>query len=232
MDKKNGIQNVHELIERYNRELMNAYRQQQPLTQRQLDDEFPLPDIERDRQVLATAAAPTPPPPAPPSMTPPQDATPAPPMPTPPAQPQAPVTPPPPPESESAPYVGNLQIYVYTGSTAEPIEGAQVFVSRDNNGDSILYASTVTDRSGLTPVIPLPTVDPMLSMSPDAAQNGLPYVAYDIQVSALGFAPIRFENVPIYGGNSVTQPAAMLPLIAGENPDLPRVYRSGGPTNL
>ena len=224
MDKKNGIHNVRELIERYNRELMNTYRQQQPLTQQQLDDEFPLPDIERDRQVLATAATPTPPPPVPPSMTPPP--------PVPPVQPQAPVTPPPPPESEPAPYVGYLQIYAYTGSTAEPIEGAQVFVSRDNNGDSLLYAATVTNRSGLTPVIPLPSVDPMLSMSPETAQNGLPYVAYDIQVSALGFTPIRFENVPIYGGNSVTQPAAMLPLIAGENPDLPRVYRSGGPTNL
>ncbi len=258
MDNKNGIHNVHELIERYTRELMSTYRQQQPLTNEQLDREYPLPDIARDRQVLAAAAPVTPTPPAPPQQ-PPQPPTPPtaleppqqPPQqqpspsaaPEPPQQPPQPPTPPTDPEppqqpvdlpqeAEPAPYVGNLQIYAYTGSTAEPIEGAQVFVSRDNGEGSLLYASTVTDRSGLTPMIPLPSVDPMLTMSPEAAQSGLPYIAYDIQVSALGFTPIRFENVPIYGGNSVTQPAALLPLIAGDNPDLPRVYRSGGPTNL
>ncbi len=219
MDKTPQAHNVHDLIARYNRELMTAYRQQMPLTAQQLDQDYPLPDIERDRQALAVAATPAEPPTASPAEPPAE--------PSPPASPDAT-----PPSAETAPYVGNLQIYAYTGSTAEPIEGAQVFVSRDNNGDSLLYASTVTDRSGLTPVIPLPTVDPMLSMDPETAQNNLPYVAYDIQISALGFTPLRFENVPIYGGNSVTQPAAMLPLIAGDNPDLPRVYRSGGPTNL
>lgn len=218
MNKTPQAHNVHDLIERYNRELLSAYRQQQPLTTEQLDKEYPLPDIDRDRRVLAVAATPTPPP---------DEAT------APPAEltvPPAPIATPQ--EAESAPYIGYLQIYAYTGNTAEPIEGAQVFVSRDNDGDSLLYASTITDRSGLTPVIPLPSVDPMLSMSPETAQSALPYIAYDIQVSALGFTPIRFENVPIYGGNSVTQPAAMLPLIAGDNPDLERVYRSGGPANL
>lgn len=255
MDNKNGVHNVHELIERYNRELMNTYRQQQPtLTREQLDREYPLPDIARDRQALAAAAPVTPAPSTPPQQSSPPT-VPEPPqqppqqqpspsaaleMPQQPLQQSSPSTVPEPPqqpvdppqEAESAPYVGNLQIYAYTGSTAEPIEGAQVFVSRDNGEGSLLYSSTVTDRSGLTPVIPLPSVDPMLTMSPEAAQGGLPYIAYDIQVSALGFTPIRFENVPIYGGNSVTQPAALLPLIAGDNPDLPRVYRSGGPTNL
>ncbi len=221
MDKTPQTHNVHDLIARYNRELMATYRQQTPLTAQQLDQDFPLPNIDRDRQAMAVAATPVEPtpPPAPTTTMPPE--------PSPPAAPDAT-----PPSAETAPYVGNLQIYAFTGSTAEPIEGAQVFVSRDNNGDSLLYASTVTDRSGLTPVIPLPSVDPMLSMNPDTAQNNLPYVAYDIQISALGFTPLRFENVPIYGGNSVTQPAAMLPLIAGDNPDLPRVYRSGGPANL
>lgn len=217
MNKTPQAHNVHDLIERYNRELLAAYRQQQPLTAEQLDTEYPLPDIERDRQALAVAATPTPP------------AEPTPP-PAEPAVPPAPITAPQ--DTESAPYIGYLQIYAYTGNTAEPIEGAQVFVSRDNDGEALLYASTVTDRSGLTPVIPLPSVDPMLSMNPETAQSALPYIAYDIQVSALGFTPIRFENVPIYGGNSVTQPAAMLPLIAGDNPDLERVYRSGGPANL
>lgn len=214
MNKTPQAHNVHDLIERYNRELLIAYRQQQPLTTQELDRDYPLPDIARDRQAMAVAATPTPPPPEP--TVPPAEQTPT----------------APPPQAETAPYIGYLQIYAYTGNTAEPIEGAQVFVSRDNDGDALLYASTTTDRSGLTPVIPLPSVDPMLSMSPEAAQNGLPYIPYDIQVSALGFTPMRFENVPIYGGNSVTQPAAMLPLIAGDNPDLPRVYRSGGPTNL
>lgn len=216
MDKKNGVHNVRELIERYNRELMAAYRQRpRSLTQEELDARYPPPNIEKDRAQLAVAAMAPPAPPVSdePSETPDESTAPTPP-------------------TEAPAYVGSLQIYAFTGSTAEPIEGAQVFVSRDDGDGTLLYASVTTDRSGLTPVIPLPSVDPMLTQSPGAAQGTLPYVGYDIQVTATGFVPLRFENVPVYGGNSVTQPAAMVPLIAGDNPDLPLVYHSGGPENL
>lgn len=220
MDKKNGAHNVHELIEQYNRELMAAYRQRpRSLTQEELDARYPPPNIEQDRQRLAGAAitASTPPIPAQQTDTPTEAPT---------------ETLPPAPPAETPPFIGSLQIYAYTGSTAEPIEGAQVFVSRDNGDGALLYASVITDRSGLTPVIPLPTVDPTLTQSPNASQGTLPYVGYDIQVTRTGFVPLRFENVPVYGGNGVTQPAAMVPLIAGDNPDLPLVYHSGGPENL
>ncbi len=215
MDKKNGVHNVHELIEQYNCELMAAYRQRpRSLTQEELDARYPPPNVERDREQLSVAAMAPPAPPVPARPT------------------EAPTEAPPAPPTEAPAYVGSLQIYAYTGATAEPIEGAQVFVSRDDGDGTLLYASVTTDRSGLTPVIPLPSVDPMLTQSPGASQGRPPYVGYDVQVTSTGFVPLRFENVPVYGGNSVTQPAAMTPLIAGDNPDLPLVYRSGGPENL
>ena len=59
-----------------------------------------------------------------------------------------------------------------------------------------------------------------------------PYVAYDIYVTAAGYQPVIYENVPIYGNNYVTQSASMLPLVPGQDPTIPRIYRSGAPTNL
>jgi hypothetical protein len=59
-----------------------------------------------------------------------------------------------------------------------------------------------------------------------------PYVAYNIRVDALGFQPVIYENVPIYGNDYVTQSASMLPLIPGQSPNSPRIYHSGAPINL
>ena len=126
---------------------------------------------------------------------------------------------------EAPPHGGFLQVFVFTGNEAEPLPGARITVTRDGQ----LYANTVTDRSGLTPSIPLPSVDPALTLQPGNVQ---PYVTYDIRVSAPGFSTVLFENVPVYGGNGVTQPAALLPLVPGDNGDIPRVFRSDGPTRL
>lgn len=132
--------------------------------------------------------------------------------------------PPAPPIAES-PFVGYLRVFAFTAGEAEPIEGARVTVSR---GDD-LYANTATDRDGYTPVIPLPSVDPALTLQPGGPQ---PYVTYTIQVNADGFRPVIHENVPVYGNNYVTQPAVLLPIVPGDDPDAAQDFVSGGPTNL
>jgi hypothetical protein len=212
MENPNETRRVQELIDEYNRELMSTYRQR-PKTppsseSNWLDEQYPLPDIARDRAALAAAA---------PAFSradedllravPRNEETPA------------------PPEIGPSPYVGYLRVFVFTGQTAEPLQGATVSVSRQE----ALYASSVTNRDGFTPILPLPSVDPALTMRPNAPT---PYVAYDIRVDALGFQPVIYKNVPVYGNNYVTQSANMLPLIPGQDPNTSRVYHSGAPTNL
>ena len=239
---------VKELIEQYNRELMEVYRQQTPPPKSWLDEEFPLPDIARDRQRLAAAA------PTQGTVSPPPDNIPIPPAAEPmPAnnenahipefpytdsdlQGEVPIPPPPipaPPAASDKPlaekrFEGYLRVFVFTGQTAEPLPGARITVSRDTETGSVLYANTVTDRDGLTPIIVLPSVDPAQTMQPGTAK---PYISYDIRVNADGYQTAIYKGVPVYGGNSVTQSAGMYPLIPGAD-DIPLVFYSGGPSNL
>ena len=156
-----------------------------------------------------------------------------------PTSPTAPPTPPPTPPQESEqpslppiaenPFIGYVRVFAFTASEAEPLQGARVTVSRSEEGGEVLYANTETDADGFTPVIPLPTVDPALSLRPGGAQ---PFIPYDIRVTADGFRPVIHRNVPIYGNNYVTQPAALVPLLpGGENSDTQQ-FQSGGPADL
>lgn len=123
------------------------------------------------------------------------------------------------------PFVGYLRVFVFTGDGAEPLAGAQVTVSR---GDTV-FANTVTDQDGYTQVIPLPSVNPELTLTPGSTT---PFVTYDILISANGFRPAFHKNVPVYGNNYVTQPVSLLPLVPGDDPNTMQDFTSGGPANL
>ncbi len=223
------------LIEQYNRQLMDTYRQATPPTSDNptpspeppaqtnrdtawLDAEFPLPNIEQDKATIPTDE------------------------PTPTNDPQFPYTdedlhgevpraeePPAPPAIGESAYIGYMRVFVYTGLTAEPIEAATVTVTRPQGERDELYATAVTNPDGFTPVLPLPSVSPALTMRPDIPN---PYIPYDIRVSAAGFRPVIYENVPVYGNNFVTQSAGLLPLIPGQDAADPIIIRSGAPENL
>lgn len=239
MEQNEAKQDVRQLIEEYNRRLMATYRQHakapvapptmppSPTDIAWLDEEFPLPDIERDRAALAAVSAPT----QAPAEAPPSPDT-----------PQFPYTDndlngevpraeeaPSPPNIGESPYVGYLRVFVFTGQTAEPLQDASVTVTHRQGEQDVLYATATTNTDGFTPVIPLPSVSPALTMRPDIPT---PYIPYDIRVSVPGFQTVIYENVPVYGNNYVTQSAAMLPLVPGQDPDAVRIFRSGAPTNL
>ncbi len=243
MEEKAPSGSIQEMIERYNRELMKTYHStasstggqsnrsgQPPATPPSdswLDERFPAPDIQRDRQTIAAQMQAAEQPPA--ATTDPtfpyrdEDLEGQPPFPQETAeQPQQPTTP------EQA-YEGFLRVYVFTANKAEPLPGARVVVTRPESGTDALYANVTTDRDGLTPLLPLPSVDPKLTMQPDIAS---PYVLYDVRVTLPGFVTTIYESIPVYGGNGVTQPAAMIPLQNGDDPDVPRIFQSGGPADL
>lgn len=203
-------QDVQKLIEEYNRRMLELHQRRQPDTPpaKPTDEPFREPQVLRDLAAMAPVADPVAEPnPAPAPQTP--------------TESPSPSTPP--------PFVGYLRVYVFSGDGAEPLEGARVAVSRRDAEGEVLYANATTDRDGFSPVIPLPTVDPALSMQPD---NGVPYITYTILVNAAGYTPSEYSDVPVYGNTYVTQPAAMVPLVTLDGSDDTRRFRSGGPTNL
>ena len=128
-----------------------------------------------------------------------------------------------------SPFVGYVRVYAFTADGAEPLAGARVAVTRTEEDGQILYANTVTDADGFTPVVPLPTVDPALSLRPGDEPTFIPY---NIHITAEGFRPVLHSNIPIYGNNYVTLPAALVPLLpSGSNADTQQ-FQSGGPADL
>ncbi len=225
---------VEQLIARYNQELLDFQNQQKAiptsnLSQEEIDEQFPLPNIQRDLENLRQQ----------------QDAS---------------IPPPPPAEAENnsvsdetkgqtntvdypreqTPPVlfaaqdmemttGYLKAFVTTGRGALPVPNAQVIITRVVNGEELLEQADRTDSSGYTPLFALPAVSSLYSQSPE---NGEPYTYYTIYVRADGFYPIRFREVPIYGGSTSIQPVDLIPVAEGDDPNKERIIIEGAPSNL
>jgi hypothetical protein len=75
----------------------------------------------------------------------------------------------------------------------------------------------------------LPAVSGVYSQTPE---NGEPYTYYTVYVRADGFYPIRFREVPIYGGSTSVQPVDLIPVAEGDDPNKERTIIEGAPSNL
>lgn len=128
--------------------------------------------------------------------------------------------------STEAAFTGYIRVYVFTAGGAEPIDGAQVIISRMDGDSQAVYANLTTSSDGFTPVVPLPSVDPALTLQPGAIQ---PYVAYTVRVVADGFQTVEHRNIPVYGDNYVTQPVAMTPWLPNQST---QEFTSGAPSEL
>ncbi|MBO7311085.1 MAG: hypothetical protein J6U86_06825 [Clostridia bacterium] len=110
--------------------------------------------------------------------------------------------------------VGYLTVRVSTAGGAVPLEGAAVNIrGGDVDNSSIIY-SLSTNSDGLTPTVTLDTAPRSASQTPQGSTP--PYVAYNIDVFARGYAPAFFHNVPIFEGINSVQPAVLLPNIENE----------------
>ena len=123
--------------------------------------------------------------------------------------------------------LGQLQVRVSTESQAVPIPGAVVTVTkREDNGDVILIRTMIADTNGLTPIIDLPTKDRGLSLVPG---NPAPFAVYNVDVTADGYFPKRFTDMPIYGGVIAVQSVSMIPLPEEGGDDIVLSYPQNGP---
>jgi hypothetical protein len=87
---------------------------------------------------------------------------------------------------------GYLIVNVYSDTIANPISNATVKVQIDNS----IIKEEVTDSSGKTASIELETKDKNYSLNENS--NITPYIAYRIEVTALGLIPKIIENIPIF----------------------------------
>ena len=106
--------------------------------------------------------------------------------------------------------VGTILTRVYTSRAQLPVEGATVaFLRRDAGGKRTLLAVRVTDRSGRTAPVEVPT--PALSAS-EAPGGGQPFAVCDIWAEAPGYELQAVDNVQIFPGTQTLQELELVPL--------------------
>ncbi len=111
--------------------------------------------------------------------------------------------------------MGFLTVRVSTAGGAVPLENASVNIRGGDVDNSNIIFSLTTNSDGLTPTVALATSPRSASESPSSSVP--PYVAYNVDVFAKGYAPAFFHNVPIFEGINSVQPAVLLPSVENED---------------
>ena len=115
------------------------------------------------------------------------------------------------PSDRTAPhaFTAPLVVRVTSAGGAIPIADALVVVTRDQNGETIIEGSRITDQSGLTEPLVLSAVDPSLTLSPGTV---IPSILYDVSVAAPDHYRTRVSRIPLYGGIPTELPVSLVPL--------------------
>ena len=119
-----------------------------------------------------------------------------------------------PPEEPTLPkraYTGYIRVHTVTAEGARPVAGAAVTVVRFIDGEPELTALRITDDSGETDTITVP------SPPPSADQRHPASFLYDISVQAEGYYREHSTDVPVFPGVTSVQTFVMIPLPAGDD---------------
>lgn len=123
---------------------------------------------------------------------------------------------------------GYLIVNSRTALGSLPVAGAKVVVSGGGN----VY-TFVTDNSGASPKIELPSPPRSLSLMPN--QGATPYSSYDVTVSANDYFTVEVKSIPIFEGIVSVQDVNMIPLAAygfDMPPTSALTYEAGTPFGL
>ena len=104
---------------------------------------------------------------------------------------------------------GTILTRVYTSRAQLPVEGATVAFTQRSGGRHDLLAVRVTDRSGRTAPVEVPTPSPAASESPGTDH---PFAVCDIWAESPGFELQVVENVQIFPGTQTLQELELIPL--------------------
>lgn len=106
---------------------------------------------------------------------------------------------------------GGILVHVRTARGAEPVPGAAVVITQEQNGEQILISVQTTNECGDVPEVSVPA-------PPSTADQQYPaYYVYDISVSAEGFYREHSKDVPVFEGVVSVQSFDLIPLPAGHD---------------
>ena len=108
------------------------------------------------------------------------------------------------------PATGKLKVEVFTAYKAIPISDTRILVTKNINGQTVLFFTGVTDSSGMISNIELPAPEENTNFKPgDTAQ----YTIYDVTAIHEGFERIKKYDIAIFGNTGVIQYIKMIPEI-------------------
>ena len=101
-----------------------------------------------------------------------------------------------------AEHCGFLQVLVRTAKESLPVPSAEVLIESPT-----LSRGLLTDKSGRTEAVPLPTPAAAASLS---AGGKDPFALYRVTVKKDGFYTQTTENVPVFAGVTSLQPVTLI----------------------
>ena len=117
---------------------------------------------------------------------------------------------------EENPSTGNLKVKVFTAYKAIPIPDTRILVTKDIDGQKVLFFSGLTDSSGMISDIELPSPEENTNFKPG---DNAEYAMYDVTAINEGFERIKKYDVAIFGDTGVIQYIKMIPDINMEGID-------------
>lgn len=103
---------------------------------------------------------------------------------------------------------GKLKVQTLTARRTFPIENATVEISKRFKQGKYIIGTYETDKSGLTPIITVPTASKVYSQEPGLKQ---PYSTFDAIVTHPDFTEIRIRNIAVFEGIVSNQVIDMIP---------------------
>lgn len=104
---------------------------------------------------------------------------------------------------------GYLSVQVVTANGALPVRDAVVTIKKVENGKTVYEKTLLTNESGNTETVTLPTPKKSLSENPEFAD--IPYADYQVQVTANSYMTVMIEKVPVFSGILSIQPVSLIP---------------------
>ena len=106
---------------------------------------------------------------------------------------------------------GFLTIRTYTSAAQLPVEDVTVSVTRPDSKGTRLFATRITDESGLAGPIAIPAPDRNESLQAGVAA---PYTTVDIIADHPDYERVLVENAQVFAGVLSQQDIALIPLEA------------------
>jgi len=116
---------------------------------------------------------------------------------------------------------GFLSVLTSSADSSLPVEGSVIRITGEQEENSFIDFSIITDVDGITEKIELPAPNKLYSLSPSSPE--IPYGLYRIEVRNRGYYTKIIENVAVFSGIHTSLPVNMIPSpIHTQNIEYPR----------